>query len=69
MDLHNSNYDGVLNLCFDDDVSCCVNREVKARKFAVRCGARLAPPALPWCVDEGASGVWSADCLRGACKQ
>eukprot|EP00983_Pelagomonas_calceolata_P004690 153593-Pelagomonas_calceolata.AAC.2 len=22
---------------------------------------------LPWCVDEGASGVWSAaDCLRGA---
>eukprot|EP00983_Pelagomonas_calceolata_P123664 1161032-Pelagomonas_calceolata.AAC.1 len=60
----------MLNLCFDDGVSCCVNREVKARKFVVRCGPGPATPALPWCVDEGASGVWSAaDCLRGACKQ
>eukprot|EP00983_Pelagomonas_calceolata_P091432 1157543-Pelagomonas_calceolata.AAC.10 len=33
-DLHNSNCDGILSLCFIDGVRCCVYREVKARKFA-----------------------------------
>eukprot|EP00983_Pelagomonas_calceolata_P064905 1148351-Pelagomonas_calceolata.AAC.1 len=48
-ELHNSNCNGMLNLCFDDGVSCCVSREVKARKFAVRYGPGPATPALPWC--------------------
>eukprot|EP00983_Pelagomonas_calceolata_P054162 1143597-Pelagomonas_calceolata.AAC.2 len=32
--LHNFKCDGVFNSCPNDGVSCCVNREVKAQKFA-----------------------------------
>eukprot|EP00983_Pelagomonas_calceolata_P003826 123919-Pelagomonas_calceolata.AAC.3 len=44
--LHDSDRDGIFNLCCNDDLGCSVDREVKARKFAVRCGAGPAPPAL-----------------------
>eukprot|EP00983_Pelagomonas_calceolata_P076733 1153550-Pelagomonas_calceolata.AAC.1 len=43
-DLHNFNCDGIFNLCSNDGVSCCVNREVKARKFANAMWSRTCTP-------------------------
>eukprot|EP00983_Pelagomonas_calceolata_P034217 1071887-Pelagomonas_calceolata.AAC.1 len=43
-DLHISNCDGILNFCSNDDVSCCVNREVKAWKLADAMRSRTCTP-------------------------
>eukprot|EP00983_Pelagomonas_calceolata_P102374 1158798-Pelagomonas_calceolata.AAC.6 len=42
-ELHNSNCDGILNLCSIDGVSCFVDRDVKAQKFADAMWSRTAP--------------------------
>eukprot|EP00983_Pelagomonas_calceolata_P068654 1150023-Pelagomonas_calceolata.AAC.1 len=43
-DLHNSNCNGIFYLCSNYGVSCCMNREVKARKFAHVMWSRICIP-------------------------
>eukprot|EP00983_Pelagomonas_calceolata_P086436 1156756-Pelagomonas_calceolata.AAC.1 len=62
-DLHTSNCGGMFISCPIDCASCSMNREVKARQFADAMwsktprACRQDPLQLPWCVDEGASGL------------
>eukprot|EP00983_Pelagomonas_calceolata_P060247 1146288-Pelagomonas_calceolata.AAC.5 len=44
MDLHNSSCNGMFNLCSNDGVSCCMDREVKARNFADAMWSRTCTP-------------------------
>eukprot|EP00983_Pelagomonas_calceolata_P121797 1160835-Pelagomonas_calceolata.AAC.2 len=65
-DLHDSNCDVMLNLCSNDGVSCCKDREVKAQTCA---DAMRSRQPLHWCIVEGAPGAWpAADCPRIACN-